>query len=126
MLAIIKNANINNISKVSEAVAVYIKKFGGRKRITVEFNQNSCIVYSEGDKDKIDVHAEEINIDNSMLIIVQNANLTNLPKTSKAISEWLKKYGLRKRIVVRWLSPNGCLLYSKAKGGSDSMVVNVR
>lgn len=59
-----------------------------------------------------------------MLVVVKNANLTNLAKTSQAVATWMKQYGGRKRITVEWLSPNGCVVYSA--GEKDKIVVNVR
>lgn len=44
-----------------------------------------------------------------MTLIVKNANLTNLAKTTEAVAAWMKKHGGRKRITVEWLTPNGCM-----------------
>jgi len=60
----------------------------------------------------------------SMTLIVKNANLTNLAKTTEAVATWMKKHGGRKRITVEWLTPNGCMVYSN--GEADKEVINVR
>ena len=59
-----------------------------------------------------------------MTLIVRNANLTNLAKTTEAVATWMKKHGGRKRITVEWLTPNGCMVYSN--GEADKEVINVR
>ena len=57
MTLIIQNANLDNMAKTPQAVAEYIKKYGGKKRVTVEWiSKNGAVVYSSGEKDKITVN----------------------------------------------------------------------
>lgn len=59
-----------------------------------------------------------------MQLIIKNANLTNLPKTTSAVAEWMQEFGGKERVTVEWLSKNGCVVYSA--GEKDKRVINVR
>jgi hypothetical protein len=59
-----------------------------------------------------------------MTIIIKNASLDTLNKSTEAVAIWMKKYGGRQQVTVEWLSKNGCFVYSA--GEKDKETINVR
>jgi hypothetical protein len=41
-----------------------------------------------------------------MTIVIKNASLDTLDKSTEALAIWMKKYGGRKRVTVEWMSKN--------------------
>lgn len=55
---IIKNADLKNIIKTAKAIEIYDEQTGNKKqRLTVNWlSRNGCVVYSEGEKDKLTIN----------------------------------------------------------------------